>query len=205
MTRVMRDSTNAADIPLTGTDIVAGYDNGLYGWSKAEWGRFPHVPHVGIDVIGNHYTSGVLDVERGDASITTAVAWVREKRTKHIGSYVPVIYTSRSNLTPLYNAMNAAGFRIARDFKVWVATLDGTKTLSDMTGVVAVQWAGESLTHGHYDESVVYDTTWKTTLPPAPPSTGPVTAVPVLNAAQKAYVKSVVSKYVGELEKELGL
>jgi hypothetical protein len=34
----------------------------------------------------------------------------------------------------LFNAMNAAGLRIVHDFRLWIATLDGTKTVPDMTG-----------------------------------------------------------------------
>ena len=36
MTRVMRDSTKAADIPARGLDLVAGYGNGIYKWSAAD-------------------------------------------------------------------------------------------------------------------------------------------------------------------------
>jgi hypothetical protein len=56
--------------------------------------------------------------------------------------------------------MNAAGLQIVRDFRTWIATLDGTKTVHDMTGVTAVQYAGENMTGGHYDESAVYDDLW---------------------------------------------
>ncbi len=48
--RVMRDSTTATDIPISGTQLVAGYGNGLYTWSAADLNRFPHIPHVYIDV-----------------------------------------------------------------------------------------------------------------------------------------------------------
>ena len=45
-----------------------------------------------------------------------------------------------------------------------------------MTGVTAVQYAGEAQTGGHYDESVVYDAAW---LAPAKPVPAPVPAGPV--------------------------
>ena len=56
--------------------------------------------------------------------------------------------------------MNAAGLEIVKDFRLWIATLDGTKTVPDMTGVTAVQFAGENMTGGHFDESIVYDDDW---------------------------------------------
>jgi hypothetical protein len=160
MTRTMRDSTAAADIPHHGLDLVAGYANGRYAWSDADWQRFPGIGHVYIDVNGSDaHGAGVLDVEPFDATTTQAVAWVKARLALK-PSYPPVIYCNRATLTPLFNAMNAAGLRVVHDFRLWVATLDGTKSLPDMTGVTAVQWAGEGLTGGHYDESVVYDDAW---------------------------------------------
>jgi len=169
MTRVMRDSTTAADIPHHGTDLVAGYANGRYVWADAEWKRFPGIGHVYIDVNGTDpHGAGVLDVETGDATPAAAVTWVKARLALK-PAYPPVIYCNRSTLTPLFSAMNAAGLRIVHDFRLWVATLDGTKTLPDMTGVTAIQWAGQNLTGGHYDESVVYDDAWHAPLKVVPP------------------------------------
>lgn len=159
MTRIMRDSTTSADIPHQGTDMVAGYGNGRYAWSDADWQRFVGIPHVYIDVDGSMPSCGVLDVETGDATVSEAVAWTKA-RLALPHAYPPVIYCNRSTLTPLFNAMAAAGLRVVHDFRLWVATLDGTKTLADMTGVTAVQYAGADRTGGHYDESIVYDDAW---------------------------------------------
>src|SRR5207248_2474295 len=71
-------------------------------------------------------------------------------------------------LTPVFNALNAAGMHVMRDFRLWPATLDGTRKLADMTGVTAVQARGEAQTGGHYDESDVYDDAWLM-LPPEGP------------------------------------
>jgi hypothetical protein len=159
VTRIMRDSTTAADIDPRGLDLVAGYGNGAYRWPEADWDRFA-CPHVFIDVNGSDPAGcGVLDVETGDATVATAVAWVKARLALK-PSYPPVIYCNRSTLTALFDAMNAAGLKIVRDFRLWVATLDGTKTVPDMTGVTAVQYAGQAQTGGHYDESIVYDDAW---------------------------------------------
>lgn len=181
MTRIMRDSTSPGDIPLDGTALVAGYGNGNYAWDAAGWARFGHIPRATIDVTGTQWYRDVLDVEPGDASVATAVAWVREK-WQHPVIYPPVLYANRSELTPLFNALNAAGFEVVKHFRLWVATLDGTKELPDMTGVTAVQYAGESETGGHWDESIVYDDAWMPGLPaptPKPPVQQPIKGVVV--------------------------
>jgi hypothetical protein len=165
MTRIMRDSTKAADVPNVGTDIAAGYVNGTFAWTTAEFNHFP--VHATIDVNGTHIEADILDVEAGDASVATAVHWVK---TKHIAHphihYPPIIYCNRATLMPLFNAMVAAGLHVGKDFRLWIATLDGTKTVADMTGVTAVQYAGQLQTKHHYDESIVYDNAWKTKSPP---------------------------------------
>jgi hypothetical protein len=161
MTRIMRDSTTAGDIPVHGTDLVAGYVNGKFKWSADGFARFNGIPQIRIDASGTHpEDADVLDVERHDATVETAVIWAKARKAAFPGGYPPIIYCNRSTLTPLFNAMNAAGLQIVRDFRTWIATLDGTKAVHDMTGVTAVQYAGEHLTGGHYDESVVYDDLW---------------------------------------------
>lgn len=158
-TRIMRDSTNPGDIPHQGLDLVAGYVNGRFAWSENHFNRFGNIPHVHIDCFGiAPDVAGVLDVEAGDATVATAVKWVRN-RTR-IGFPNPVIYCNRSTLRALFNAMAANGYFPDDGFRLWVATLDGTKRLIDMTGVVAVQYAGSDLTGGHYDQSLVYDDAW---------------------------------------------
>ena len=175
MTRIMRDSVTPGDITITGAQLFAGYVNGANSqWPGSAWGAFPAGSIVTIDVNGERADADVLDVETGDASVTTAVDWVRKKRSLYPNAFLPVLYANRSTLTPLFNALEAAGLHVAHDFKIWIATLDGTtKTVPDMTGVVAVQWKPAASTSGagHYDESVVYDDTWKPALPP------PVTAI----------------------------
>ena len=158
----MRDSTNLRDIPIHGTDLVAGYVNGNFVASKEDFARFHGIPHVHIDVFGTDpEDAGVLDFEPGDRQDPAMAAiWAKRRRAAFPGHYPPVIYCNRSQLTLLFNGMNAAGLEIVKDFRLWIATLDGTKTVADMTGVTAVQFAGERITGGHYDESIVYDDDW---------------------------------------------
>jgi hypothetical protein len=184
--RIMRDSTTAADIPAKGLDLVAGYRNGSFTWSDADWQRFPGIGHAYIDVNGTHAAdAGVLDVETGDATVTVAVAWVKARLALK-PSYPPVIYCNRSTLTPLFNAMNAAGLEVVKHFRLWVATLDGTKAIPDMTGVTAVQYAGQAQTGGHYDESIVWDDAWH-----APKQAAPQRAYVVVELPDGAAFKAI--------------
>lgn len=175
MTRIMRDSTTATDIPVHGTELVAGYINGTYAWTEEGYARFPGIPHILMDISGDSPHAGVLDVEPGCAAIEAAPPWVRRRHKLLPDAYPPVIYVNRSTLTPLFNVLEADGLHVVRDFRLWIATLDGTKAVHDMTGVTAVQykgarpqnkdgsWAGEpgpATTEGHFDESLVYDDAW---------------------------------------------
>lgn len=176
MTRIMRDSTTPTAIPVHGTDLVAGYVNGKYKWHHDGFARFPGIPHVHIDIFGSDpEEAGVLDVEPGCAPVSAAPPWVKKRKALFPDGYPPVIYCNRSTLTPLFNAMNAAGLEIVRDFRTWIATLDGTKLVHDMTGVTAVQYKrapkedahgnpleppSDSVASGHFDESIVYDDNW---------------------------------------------
>jgi hypothetical protein len=160
MPRIMRDSTNAADIPSDGTQLVAGYANGAYAWSQVDFDRFPAAGHVLIDVNGSRPDADVLDVENGDASVPTAVQWIRTKyRQAH--DFPPVIYCDRSTLPSLIEACAESQFQPGVHYYLWVATLDGTQQLENVIGVAAVQYAGQDATGGHYDESIVYADLWK--------------------------------------------
>jgi hypothetical protein len=190
MTRIMRDSTNPADIPVSGTDLAAGYVNGSYAWSSAGWGRFPGIPHVTIDVSGARPDADVLDVEPGDATVAGAIRWLPKARAVSGRSDVPVFYCNRSNRLSLVRAAADAGYTVGRDFKLWVATLDGSQTVSDMTGVVAVQYAGSNLTGKHYDQSIVVDDSWKA---------GDMATVDLTPAAVKAVADAVKSLVYGQV------
>lgn len=180
MTRILYDAVSPSNIPSS-AQIVAGYANGYYNWTAADWDRFSKVPRATIDVTGTRYYSDVLDVEAGDASVATAVAWVKKKWEGKI-IYPPVIYCNRSTLTSLFNAMNAAGFEIVKHFRLWVGTLDGTKTLGDMTGVTAVQYHDA----GGYDQSIVYDDSWKPGTPQTPVTPPPTVLYDTLEQRKKA-------------------
>jgi hypothetical protein len=175
MTRIMRDSDTPSAIPIDGTDLVAGYVSGTPTWPPGAFDRFHGIPHAHIDTLATvPEQAEILDVEPNCATVPQAVTWVRKRNAAFPGAYPPVVYCDRGTLTPLFNAMHAAGLRVVRDFRLWVTTLDGTKKLPDMTGVIAVQHKRAPnklpdgslerpnfmITAGHYDESIVYDDEW---------------------------------------------
>src|SRR6266849_1819263 len=161
MTRIMRDSDTPTAIPLHGTDLVAGYVTGPGTWPAKAYARFRGIPLAHIDCRGTMPEKAeILDVEPHCTGVHAAVTWVKKRKAAFPGTYPPIIYCDRSRITPLRHAMNAAGLHVVKDFRLWVATLDGTRRLQNMTGVMAVQYADEGITGGHYDESIVYDDDW---------------------------------------------
>lgn len=189
-TRIMRDSTAIADIPVEGTQIVLAYLNGQWPASPAAVAaRFPGIPVAWVDVTGGDPHADVADVENGDLTPQGAAAWVKARLALK-PAYPPIVYVNRENITPVFNAMAASGLVIARDFRTIIATLDGTQRVADMTGVVAIQDRGQALTGGHWDESIVYDDTWKA------PAAAPVPAPGVTLAAARAAAETVL-QYLG--------
>src|SRR5437660_130711 len=149
MALIMRDSTDPFDIPLPGLDVVAGYGDGQFVWSSEGWARFrsPIVP-LSIVISGDD-RGDILDVEPGAADPGECPRWADQFNRP--GRRRPTIYCNRGQIADVRRAMGS------RPFDWWAATLDGTR---DVPGAVAVQFAGESLTGGHYDESVVLDPAW---------------------------------------------
>jgi hypothetical protein len=172
MTRIMRDSDRPAAIPIRGTDIAAGYLTGPGTWSAQDFKRFRRIERARIDCRGTvPGRADILDVEGGCSEVSRAASWVKERQAAFPGAYPPVIYCNRDTLTRVLPAMRAAGLRRVKDYRLWIATLDGTKRLPDMRGVIAVQYKhapdpvlgmipGPATTPAHYDESVVFDDNW---------------------------------------------
>lgn len=171
---IMRDSTRAGLIPLD-TPVVAGYADGLWAWTAADWGLFPHA--VKLSICAHPASAGdILDVEMGDAVPDDVPGWI--DRFNRPGRRHPTIYCSRSAITAV---RIAAG---QRPFDWWAATLDGT---TSVPGAVAVQYADL----GGYDESVILDPTWvgvpvTPTAPEFPPPFGEV-MVMSLDAARVVF------------------
>jgi hypothetical protein len=128
--RTMYDAVTAGNIPAD-AQIVAGYLNGPYAWSAADWARFPHALHVGISVRGNFYDGHVLDVEVGDATPAEAVPWVGRRRSAGAD---PTVYCNASTWPSVRAAFQQAG---VAEPHYWIAKYDRDPTLP--AGAVAKQ------------------------------------------------------------------
>src|SRR5689334_10025255 len=116
--RLMYDSVTAADIPA-GSALVAGYVDGRFAWSDADWARFADRVKVRIAVLASTNDGHVLDVEAANATPDQAPLWVNMRR---FAGTDPTVYTGRS----LWPAVRAAFKRAAiAEPHYWIADWDG--------------------------------------------------------------------------------
>ncbi len=156
--RLMYDSVTASDIPA-GSALVAGYVDGRFAWSAADWSRFPDRVKVRIAVLPTTNDGQMLDVEAGNARPDQAPAWVKMRRAAGVD---PSVYTDHSLWPDVRAAFKRAG--IAEPYYC-IAQWDGVAELID--GAVAKQYANPTITGGHYDASAVADY-WPGVDPPRP-------------------------------------
>lgn len=151
MARVMYDGTNddAAAIAVQARpgDLVAGYVDGLYKWSDADWSRFPTAVKVRIAVFSSTNDGHVLDVERGNATPAQSVDWVLLRRAAGVD---PTVYMNLSTWPVVRAAFQARG---VPEPHYWVADYDGVAVIP--AGAVAKQYADDQLLGVPWDISVV--------------------------------------------------
>src|SRR5262249_22872316 len=138
---------------------TAGYTTGSADirWTLADWHAHPQGVRICQDS-GSDHTADVLDVERGAATNADACRWYPAARAAfkaaaRPGPRHPAIYTSASNVTPVVNALIAAGITAGR---LWVANWNlnhdqAAAEVENASGpfpVIAVQ----------YDNGPFYDT-----------------------------------------------
>ena len=184
----MYDSVDPSQIPADAA-IVAGYIDGRYAWTQADWDRFPNAQHVRIAVFASTDDGEVLDVESGDATPDEAPGWVTKRR---FAGVKPTIYTSLSMVPVVAEAMTKVG--VPQPF-YWVADWTGQSHL--VPNSVATQYANPPGSGGPWDLSVT-NGTWPAAAPPkpSPPTTNGETVsvtLPVLSEAptKKPYVATV--------------
>ena len=141
----MVDSATPGNIDRS-AEVVAGYIDGDYAWSLADWHRLPGQKVV-ITVAGD-VRANVADVENGCMTPEQAAAWIdaKEKAARPEAT----IYCSRSDLPAVRAA--CAG----RSCYFWVA--DWTGKPHEVAGTVATQYTGDP--HGGVDLSMVYSQEW---------------------------------------------
>jgi hypothetical protein len=147
--RYMYDSTNIQDDPA-GAHMVAYYVDGIFATSVAPViARFPNAVLVPISAIGTN--AGIVgDVEPGCLSPAQGVAWVVMRRATGAD---PTLYVNETyGWGPLRSLFQQMG---VPEPHYWVADYDGIAVVPP--GAVAKQYANPTLTHGHFDLSVVAD------------------------------------------------
>lgn len=162
----MYDSTAAGDIPSS-AQMVAGYVDGLYAWSDADWARFGDRPRVRIAVFASTNNGHCLDVEQGASSPDQAPGWAQMRRANGVD---PSVYMSDNTWSAVRQAFQAQG---VAEPHYWVAKWDNVPSIP--AGAVANQYANPALTGGHFDLSAVVDF-WPgvdTPQPPPPPPPPP--------------------------------
>lgn len=163
--RTMYDSVTPSAIP-TNAALVAGYVDGAYAWSAANWARFPNSVKVRIAVFPRTNDGHVLDVEQGDATPAQAPGWVTMRRAAGVD---PSIYCDASTWPSVVSAFASAGVAAPH---YWIAHYDGSAALP--AGAVAKQYNDPPASGGNYDISVVADY-W----PGVDPSPGPAPRRPL--------------------------
>jgi hypothetical protein len=130
--RLMYDSVNPPAIPQNAA-MVAGYVNGPWAWTAAEWELFPHAAKVQISVRANFPGGHVLDVEPGDATPAEAPSWVFMRR--QAGLVMPTIYC---NLSTWPTVRNEFLRRRMPEPQYWIAHYDGQFNIPP--GAIAKQY-----------------------------------------------------------------
>ena len=158
--QTMWDSTTAADIPQA-VPIVAGYIDGNYAWSAADWARFPGAVKVTITVTGLPGAK-VADVEWSDLDPVSGARWasleVRAGRR-------PTLYCNTSAVGALRLALAPYSLTLGTDVDWWAA--DWTGAVHEVAGAAATQYADPPSSGGHYDLSVT-NGVWPGTMAPVP-------------------------------------
>jgi hypothetical protein len=169
LTALMYDGIDAlaAGIARQFPDVtkIAGYINGRYAWSQAEWNLFPHADHVTISITAAANAGDVLDVEVGDASPDQTAGWIAMR--KAAGLYRPTIYCSRS-VIPAVRA-GTGSYILGRDYDIWVADYTGSPHQVAAPGTPSALCAATQYeSTANWDASMVYDPAWPHRKPPAP-------------------------------------
>lgn len=166
MTRTMYDSTTPAAIPAD-AQMVAGYVDGAYAWTDADWARFPNAVKVRIAVNPATNDGHVLDVEPGNWDAVQSVDWVIMRRAGIFptGLAEPTVYCGILTGYSMADVLAAHQARGVPPPQIWLANWDGLAQLP--TGVIAKQYQHGPIEAPGTDVSIVAD--YWPGVDPAPP------------------------------------
>lgn len=161
-TRLMYDGIypDAASIAALHPEMVAGYIDGTWAWSAADWDKFPSsTVKVQITVTASVNDGDVLDVENGDATPAQTEGWI--KLRKSAGYDRPTIYCNLSTV-PAVRA-GTGPYLLGVDYDLWVADYDDSENQ-----VYPASAATQFVSDPDWDVSAVYDDAWPHRTVPAP-------------------------------------
>lgn len=144
----MADAVTVANLP-PGLSLYAGYINGRYENAGAILTAHPQAKVVTIDVLGDHPTADILDIETGDASPTSAPSWIQRGGKG--------LYCNSSTWPEVERALANAGMGLPPS-GYWIAQFDNDPTIPQswvLRGCFAKQYAGGMT--AAYDISSVQD------------------------------------------------
>lgn len=163
--RLMYDGIypDASTIAAVHPQMVAGYIDGVWEWSEADWNLFPSsTVKVQITVTASANAGDVLDVENGDATPAQTEGWI--KLRKGDGYDRPTIYCNLSTV-PAVRA-GTGPYVLGADYDLWVADYDGSENT-----VYAASAAKQFVSDADWDVSAVYDSEWPHRSAPVAPTT----------------------------------
>jgi hypothetical protein len=174
VSRIMYDGV-AGDAAAIGVqakpgDLVAGYGDGLYAWSDADWAHIlPGVIRRVIVVRPGSNAGHILDCEPGNCTPAQSVDWTVMRRAS--GLVRPAVYCNQKNIAYGWPAVRAAfQARGVPEPDYWVANYDGNPVIP--AGAIGKQYADDQLLGKPWDLSVVADG-WPDTAPSPQPTSKP--------------------------------
>lgn len=176
--RTLYDSVDASAIPPD-AQLVAGYVDGRYVWSAADWAAWAHVPQVRIAVFATTNDGNCADVETGDMSALTVIEWLKLRRAAGVD---PSVYCGHEDWFAIQGGCIDAGIPFPHH---WLADWDGRQALYN--GDVAHQWTNGPA----YDTSVAAD--YWPGVDPLPPTPAPGPGGDIVTEQQ---VRAVIDQYL---------
>jgi hypothetical protein len=161
MTRTLYDALgqHATSIPR-GAQMVAGYADGDFKWSAADYAMFPRAARLAITVaaqVPDSHDASVIDVETGAFTPHDARGFV-VARTAYRPAGLAAVYCNLSTLPAVRKACRGLAYGI------WLAHYTDRPPAAPEPAwgpdVVAVQWRNGDTTGVEYDQSVVFDADW---------------------------------------------
>ncbi len=166
---VMYDAIDVSQFTGLTMDAAAGYVDGSWP-TFATLGR--HVPPgtklVSVSVFGN--PADCIDVEKGDVNNNQGATWARRRIDE--GHWKPIVYTSASNATAMFNALRAVGVQ-RNQIRFWSAHYTTRHICSPSVcgypQADGTQWTAQA--HGrNLDQSELENSFFQQAPQPSPPN-----------------------------------